>query len=154
MNPLVPAVIAAALLAALLALLWDRLSLRARRRSARQGSGGRNGGRYGDPAGGPAATGPTQVTPGSCLLCGATLAAGERLKSDINPQSGPGRDGRIMRIFGCPQCWPATPARRRTCPVCGSALSADDWAVARYFERPGRKHVHVLGCSQCRPRKV
>jgi predicted amidophosphoribosyltransferase len=57
-----------------------------------------------------------------------------------------------MRIFGCPACWPSLDGRPpRLCPVCGGEIPPEGYAVARYFERPGRKHVHVLGCSRCRP---
>jgi predicted amidophosphoribosyltransferase len=56
-----------------------------------------------------------------------------------------------MRIFGCPHCWPAAPEKRdRLCPVCGGLIDPRGYAIARYFERPGRKHVHVLGCTGCR----
>jgi hypothetical protein len=83
----------------------------------------------------------------SCPLCGASLAAGERIHSDITP----GKGDRIMRIFGCPHCWPSTPGKRdRLCPVCGGLIDPRGYAIARYFERPGRRHVHVLGCTNCR----
>jgi hypothetical protein len=29
-------------------------------------------------------------------------------------------------------------------------LQDDEILVARLFDKPGRSHVHVLGCSQCR----
>lgn len=96
-------------------------------------------GRSGPPRGGP--------VPGRCALCGSVLGPGERIKSDL----GPGEGERLMRIFGCPRCWPAVEGKEpRACPVCGSGLGPEDFAVARYFERPGRKHVHVLGCARCR----
>jgi hypothetical protein len=83
----------------------------------------------------------------SCPLCGATLAPGERIHSDITP----GKGDRIMRIFGCPHCYPSSPGQReRLCPVCGGQIEPKGYAIARYFERPGRKHVHVLGCTGCR----
>lgn len=85
--------------------------------------------------------------PGRCALCGSLLGPGERIKSDL----GPGEGERLMRIFGCPRCWPAVEGKEpRACPVCGSGLGPEDFAVARFFERPGRKHVHVLGCARCR----
>jgi hypothetical protein len=62
-----------------------------------------------------------------------------------------------MHILGCPHCWPANASSTRACPVCGKALDAEGWVVARYFERPAspgrgpeRRHVHVLGCPNCR----
>jgi hypothetical protein len=84
--------------------------------------------------------------PRTCPLCFSALAAGERVSSKLFP----GTSDRIMRIFGCPHCWPATPSTPRICPVCGQSLDAQGWVTARYFERPGRRHVHVLGCTSCR----
>jgi hypothetical protein len=93
-----------------------------------------------------AKTGPSGATR-SCPLCGAALAPGERIHSDITP----GKGDRIMRIFGCPHCWPAEEGKRdRLCPVCGGLIDPRGYAIARYFEKPGRKHVHVLGCTNCR----
>ena len=82
----------------------------------------------------------------SCPLCHSVLVAGQRVKSSLFP----GKADRIMHIFGCPNCWPATPSMPRICPVCGRTLDAEGWVIARYFERPGRRHVHVLGCTLCR----
>jgi hypothetical protein len=82
----------------------------------------------------------------ACPLCCSALAPGERISSTLFP----GKGDRIMRIQGCPHCWPATPSAPRICPVCGQALDAQGWVTARYFERPGRRHVHVLGCTNCR----
>lgn len=94
----------------------------------------------------------------TCPLCSSALEGGERIHSKLYP----GKGDRIMHIFGCPRCWPATPstsathASRRLCPVCGKEIGREGWVVARYFERaigPGsgsRAHVHVLGCTECR----
>jgi hypothetical protein len=91
--------------------------------------------------------------PRSCPLCSSILAPGERVTSQLFP----GKSDRIMHIFGCVHCWPATPSAPRICPVCGKELDREGWVVARYFERPaengqgiGRKHIHVLGCTNCR----
>lgn len=87
------------------------------------------------------------LPPRSCPLCGALLSPGERVHSDLSP----GKGDRIMRIYGCPHCWPSLPGKGdRVCPVCGGVIAPEGYAVARYFERPGRKHVHVLGCTGCR----
>jgi hypothetical protein len=82
----------------------------------------------------------------SCPLCSSVLEPGERVKSELFP----GKSDRIMHIFGCAHCWPATPSAPRICPVCGCVLENEGWVVARYFERPERGHVHVLGCNSCR----
>lgn len=99
---------------------------------------------------------PREIKPRSCPLCSTPLLKGER----VNSQLFPGKEDRIMHIFGCVYCWPATASTPRYCPVCGGALSAEGWVTARYFERagmpgrgagsPARGHVHVLGCEACR----
>ena len=96
----------------------------------------------------PGKAAPRGIQPHCCPLCSSPLASGERVKSDLSA----GKGDRIMRIFGCPACWPSMDGRPpRRCPVCGLEIPREGYAVARYFERPGRKHVHVLGCSRCRP---
>lgn len=82
----------------------------------------------------------------SCPLCSSLLAPGERVSSKLYP----GKADRIMHIFGCPHCWPASNSAPRICPVCRRELDPEGWVVARYFEKPDRKHVHVLGCTSCR----
>jgi hypothetical protein len=88
----------------------------------------------------------------SCPLCASVLEPGERVHSKLYP----GKGDRIMHIFGCPRCWPATPSAPRICPVCGREIGREGYAVARYFDRPGtpgggaRPHIHVLGCTECR----
>jgi hypothetical protein len=82
-----------------------------------------------------------------CPLCSSDLGPGERIKSSLLP----GKADRIMHIFGCVHCWPATPSTvPRICPACGRALDVEGYVIARYFERPDRRHVHVLGCTGCR----
>lgn len=115
----------------------------------RRGTGAVRAGKAPTGRDGGAASGTARgLQPHCCPLCATPLVPGERVKSDIAA----GKGDRIMRIFGCPNCWPAVGGRPpRLCPVCGGEIPADGYAVARYFERPGRKHVHVLGCSRCRP---
>ncbi|MDC7232300.1 MAG: hypothetical protein PQJ58_03650 [Spirochaetales bacterium] len=91
------------------------------------------------------------VTP--CPLCEKALRRGERVHSVVYSQG----EDRLMNIFGCPWCYTDHPAghrepeRERRCPSCGILLKEGSFAVARVFERPGRKtHVHVLGCPVCR----
>ena len=92
----------------------------------------------------------TGPRPGACTLCGSVLSAGETMRSDMLP----GRGDRLMRIYGCPHCLGSEGERAaRRCPVCSAVLGPADHAIARYFERPGRKHVHILGCTICRKRQ-
>ncbi|MDA8425709.1 MAG: hypothetical protein M0Z80_06185 [Treponema sp.] len=150
MDFAIAVLVAAALLAAALAVLRDRRTAAPRRTGARRGPG-------------PTARGsePRRAAPlsnqrrretgaGACPLCRKALGSGERIKSDLSPAKGPGEKDRLMRIFGCPHCWPPQAGTPRTCPVCGRELAPEAWVFARYFERPGRRHVHVLGCLECR----
>jgi len=126
----------------LLSKLWDRLEEedgQEPRRNGRHSRGGKGASR---------SSRSSVPPPRTCPLCGAELGLEERVHSDITP---PGQSDRIMRIYGCPHCWPAGPDKRdRICPVCKMVLPPEGYAVARYFEQPGRKHIHVLGCSNCR----
>jgi uncharacterized protein with PIN domain len=91
-----------------------------------------------------------------CPLCGKELNRGERVHSVVYSQG----EDRLMSIYGCPWCYSAHPSgyrkpfRDRRCPSCGRPLKEGSFAIARVFERPGRKvHVHVLGCPVCRREK-
>ncbi len=84
--------------------------------------------------------------PRTCPVCSALLDRGERVKSSAFPSMG-GAD-RLMHISGCPHC--LTGGRPRKCPVCGVMLKSEEILIARMFEKPGRSHVHVLGCTRCR----
>jgi predicted nucleic acid-binding Zn ribbon protein len=82
----------------------------------------------------------------TCPVCSARLPPGERVKSTAFPSMG-GKD-RMMHIIGCVYCLEGD--RVRICPVCGSVISREEILFARLFDKPGRSHVHVLGCSRCR----
>jgi hypothetical protein len=84
--------------------------------------------------------------PRTCPVCSIKLLHGERVKSSAFPAMG--KADRLMYINGCPHCLGGD--RPRVCPVCGSHLNYDESLVARLFDKPGRSHVHVLGCSKCR----
>jgi len=136
------ATLAAAAFLAALVLFLGRVGAFARKRRA--GFVKARGSRPGRAAGATSAR--------TCPLCSSALEGGERVKSKLFP----GKGDRIMHIFGCPRCWPATPSAPRICPVCGREIGREGWAVARYFERRGGSgggkmaHVHVLGCTECR----
>jgi hypothetical protein len=84
--------------------------------------------------------------PRTCPVCSAVLARGERVKSAAFPAMG-SRD-RLMHISGCIYCLGGD--RDRVCPVCGAALETTDILVARMYDKPGRSHVHIIGCSRCK----
>jgi hypothetical protein len=93
-----------------------------------------------------------------CPLCGTMLRRGETVHSVVF--SGGKASGTAARpadylthIFGCPYCYPATPDHRRECPVCNETVPDDGYVIARMFDKPGKKHVHVLGCTVCRQRR-
>ena len=83
-----------------------------------------------------------------CPLCRVPLKPGERVHSVLYP----GKPDSLMEIFGCPYCEEngrGKPKNKRICPVCRKEMAADSVVIARVFEKPGKKHVHVLGCSSC-----
>lgn len=102
-----------------------------------------------------------------CPLCRTMLRRGERVHTVVySGASAPRGDARqgassrrgevrdaITHMFGCPYCRPGSStaaANARICPVCRATLPEDAYVVARMFERQGRKHIHVLGCTECR----
>ncbi|MDR0732024.1 MAG: hypothetical protein LBF63_10180 [Treponema sp.] len=90
--------------------------------------------------------------PQTCPVCTAKLPPGRLVKSAVYPSQN-GRD-RIMHIMGCPYCLEGEDRRRRLCPVCHKPISDTEYLYARVFERPGKSHVHVLGCVNCRGPKA
>jgi predicted nucleic acid-binding Zn ribbon protein len=84
--------------------------------------------------------------PQTCPVCSAKLEKGILVKSSAFPSFN-GKD-RFMHIMGCVYCLEGN--RPRICPVCGTALKDDEYLISRIFERPGRSHVHVIGCKRCR----
>ncbi|MFP3040532.1 hypothetical protein LQZ19_01810 [Treponema primitia] len=85
-------------------------------------------------------------SPRTCPVCSIRLKQGERVKSSAFPAMG--KADRLMYISGCFYCLEGD--RPRVCPVCGAVLNYDENLIARLFDKPGRSHVHVLGCSHCR----
>lgn len=81
-----------------------------------------------------------------CPVCGSALAEGERVRTVAYP----GRDERLVHIYGCPRCSGPAAREARVCPVCGRRLGDDDYLVGRLL--PGEGRVKVWGCSRCRPR--
>lgn len=102
-----------------------------------------------------------------CPICGAMLRRGETVHThvyskdpgDAEPAAGgSGSGGRpkeaLVHMFGCPYCYPANEKHPRICPVCRRELPADGFLYARMFYRQSRRHVHVLGCTECRMGKA
>ncbi|MDR3148148.1 MAG: hypothetical protein LBU00_07230 [Treponema sp.] len=127
------------------ALLWFGYTLffripRFRKRQVSVGTAGDSGGSAGDPQ--------------TCPVCTARLPPGKLVKSAVYPSRN-GQD-RIMHIMGCPYCLEGKVEQRRhrVCPVCHQPIADTEYLFARVFERPGKSHVHVLGCIKCRGPKA
>lgn len=84
-----------------------------------------------------------------CPLCSSNLYVGENLISKVyRPMNVPDQ---LMIVMGCPHCYPkCEPGVKRICPVCHKAVGVDQSLTARLFNKSlGKKHVHVIGCSNC-----
>ena len=57
----------------------------------------------------------------------------------------------IMHLYGCPHCYPERTALKRICPVCKKELSVQGFLVGRMWDRKGKKHLHISGCTECKP---
>jgi hypothetical protein len=88
-----------------------------------------------------------------CPICLFKMESGEMVKTKAFPPLTPDSKDRLMHIQGCVYCMDGK--RERICPVCGKTISVKDFLIARIFDRSIRRsHVHVLGCTQCRPLKT
>ena len=85
-----------------------------------------------------------------CPLCGSDLTNNKRVKSVLFP----GKPDSMMEIYGCPYCYPVNSDIVRICPVCKKEVPKDGHVIARVFIKPNKKHVHVLGCTDCYKRKT
>lgn len=91
-----------------------------------------------------------------CPLCEEGLEAHENVHTVLYPQT-KGTYDRLAEIHGCPHCDPRkkrTGLKARQCPVCKKRIIGDGYLVARFFEKPGKKHIHVLGCTSCYARTL
>jgi len=89
----------------------------------------------------------------TCPLCLFKMDSTEMIKTTAFPPLTKDSKDRLMHIHGCVYCMGGK--RERICPVCGKIISVKDFLVARIFDRSIRRsHVHVLGCTQCRPLKT
>lgn len=98
-----------------------------------------------------------------CPICNTMLGPGERVKTTVfsgdgkralDPEAGSFNSRRIedamVHMYGCPYCYPANREHRRICPVCKNEIPDSGYVIARMFMQKDRKHVHVLGCTECR----
>ena len=89
------------------------------------------------------------LQPVKCPLCATSLYVGENLVSKVyRPMNVPDQ---LMIVMGCPHCYPTCePGVKRICPVCHKSVGPDQSLTARLFNKAvGKKHVHVIGCSNC-----
>jgi hypothetical protein len=86
--------------------------------------------------------------PRTCPLCAAKFDHGELVRSKAFPASGGGKGWRMLHMEGCKYCMSGK--RLRICPVCGANVTPNEYLIARLYERPGKSHVHILGCLHCR----
>ncbi len=89
------------------------------------------------------------LQPVKCPLCNSSLYVGENIISKVyRPMNVPDQ---LMIVMGCPHCYPACePGVKRICPVCHKAVAQNQSLTARLFNKAmGKKHVHVIGCSNC-----
>lgn len=89
------------------------------------------------------------VQPVKCPLCQSELFVGENIISKVfRPMNVPDQ---LMIVMGCPHCYPiCEPGLTRTCPVCHKTVGQEQSLTARLFNKQlGKKHVHVVGCSNC-----
>ena len=90
-----------------------------------------------------------------CPLCGEHLPRGTKVHSVLFP----GKEFDLMRIYGCRHCWSGhaladLSARQhsRRCPCCGESIPEEGYVMAQVYNKPYRKtHVHVYGCTVCKP---
>ncbi|TVR59358.1 MAG: hypothetical protein EA426_07455 [Spirochaetaceae bacterium] len=86
-----------------------------------------------------------------CPLCGELLRKGETVHTHVfNKGAKTKPDDTLVHMFGCKYCRPPNAKKARICPVCRKTVPDDGYIVARMFNREKRKHVHVLGCTECR----
>ena len=89
------------------------------------------------------------LQPVKCPLCDTSLFVGENLISKVyRPMNVPDQ---LMVIMGCPHCFPKKESGLKLiCPVCHKEVDQNQSLTARLFNKSlGKKHVHVVGCSNC-----
>jgi hypothetical protein len=58
---------------------------------------------------------------------------------------------KLMNIYGCPHCELPENGVKRRCPVCHCVIPATGFVVGRMWDKPGKTHLHITGCTECKP---
>ena len=85
-----------------------------------------------------------------CPLCGSSLDAGERIRSVVFRDGPETSREQLVHLFGCPLCSPPHGIAPRVCPVCHKRIPEDGYLIGRMWDKPRKKHLHILGCTVCR----
>ena len=92
----------------------------------------------------------SEIEPKSnCPICNSPLYQGENIISRV--YKGTDKTDQACTILGCTHCYPKLESGvKRICPVCHKEVAQDQSLTARLFNKAlGKKHVHVVGCSNC-----
>jgi hypothetical protein len=83
-----------------------------------------------------------------CILCGSPLAGGERIHSTVFK----GEGDSIVHVYGCLHCYGELATEGRICPICKGYLPEGGYLMGRMWDkRQGKRHLHVSGCTLCKP---
>jgi len=93
----------------------------------------------------------------TCPICGSVLKKGEKIhsivftgkKTSIKNVGGIGSGDKVIHIYGCPYCYPIETGVKRICPVCKKEIPDSGYLIGRIWNRKGKIHLHILGCTQC-----
>lgn len=92
-----------------------------------------------------------------CPLCDSPLTPGINLFSKVyRPLSSAVDDDQRCTIQGCPFCFSkdGEKKKRRSCPVCGHSVPMTGSLIAKMtMQKSGRRHVHIIGCTECHKKK-
>ncbi len=88
-----------------------------------------------------------------CPICHSSLFAGENITSRVYKEDNAKEQS--CRIYGCPHCHPKAEFDvKRECPVCHRTIPQDGYLRAFLFTRESeKKHVHVVGCTECQRKR-
>jgi len=92
-----------------------------------------------------------------CPICGSRLKKGEKIhsvvftgnKNSLEDVGSIGSGDRIVYIYGCPYCYPVKAGVKRICPVCKKEIPNNGYLIGRMWNRRGKIHLHIQGCTLC-----